>query len=407
MGSLFAPSQIDRLMLPEHARELGTGTRAAEAAIEAVAAPPGTLDVTGADTHRFPPPEWAIETFVEAASGKGATYTPARGDAGVREKLAASLGTAFGWQIDPAHELILTPGTQAALFIGIASLVESGDTVVLPDPDYMLTERICRFFNADVVRVPLGLSKSGEAVLDVARLDEVFARTKPRLFVFTNPNNPTGAVYDQRLVADIAEVADKHGVFVLADELYNRLVFDGRQATHIRDAIPGMADHVLTLVGPSKTESLSGFRVGAAAGPRALIDRMSDLLYSSAMRCPAYAQHLLARWISDDEEYVQKRIVEYQGLRDSAVERLNSMSGVSVESPGGTSYVFPEFHGIDVSDVELCSALRANGLIVSPGFQFGPNAQGHVRICFAQEESNLQRALDIVETTVRSIGSGS
>lgn len=402
MSSLFRPSRIDRLSLPEHASQLGTSTRAAEAAIEAAAAPPGTIDLTGADTHRFPPPDWANETVVEAASGKGITYTPARGDVGVRETLAGSLDGLFGWSVDPARHLILTPGTQAGLFIGIGSLVEPGDTVVLPDPDYLLTERICRFFGAEVERVPLEVGLHGEAVIDVERLEDVFAQIKPRLFILTNPNNPTGAVYEPETIAAIAAAAMKHGVFALSDELYTRLVYDGRPATHLRDAASGMEEMSLTLVGPSKTESLSGFRVGAAVGPQALIDRMADVLYVSAMRCPAYAQHLLARWIRDDGPYVSARVAEYQDLRDLTVKQLESIHGVTVRTPGGSSYVFPEFVDLAVDDVEFCSRLKRNGAVISPGFQFGPLGQRHVRICFGQETSNLVRALDIIEQTVRS-----
>jgi aspartate/methionine/tyrosine aminotransferase len=132
---------------------------------------------------------------------------------------------------------------------------------------------------------------------------------------------------------------------------------------------------------------------------------MADLLYVSAIRCPAYAQHLLARWIADDADYVETRIKEYQELRDLAVERLRAMPGVEVEVPGGTSYVFPSFPGLDVDDVELCSALKRNGIIVSPGFQFGLGSQGHVRICFAQERDNLIRALDVLDRTVASLRS--
>lgn len=406
MNPLFLPSRVERLSLPEHASELGMPTRAAEAAIEAAVAPPGTIDLTGADTHRFPPPAWANDTFVEAASGKGITYTPARGDGGVRQALAASLDGLFGWSVDATRELILTPGTQAGLFIGIGSLVEPGDTVVVPDPDYLLTERICRFFGAKVERIPLEVGSNGEALIDVERIEDVFGRLKPRLFVFTNPNNPTGAVYDSETITSLADAAMSNGVFVLADELYTRLVYDDRSATHIREAVAGMQDLTLTLVGPSKTESLSGFRVGAAVGPSALIDRMSDVLYVSAMRCPAYAQHLLARWIRDDESYVRARVTEYQDLRDLAVKQLRSIPGVAVRSPGGSSYVFPEFRELTVDDVEFCSTLRRNGVVISPGFQFGPSGSGHVRICFGQETENLVRALGVIEETVRSLQPG-
>lgn len=402
MSNTHVPQRYTSLELPEHAGILGMSVRAAERVIEEARPGQGLLDLTGADTHCFPPPDWVLSDFAEAASGGGPTYTPARGDGAVREAVAANLTRFLAVPVDPERRLILTPGTQAALFTAISALVEPGDLVVLPDPDYMLTERICRFFGATVERVSLTLTDDGYADLDLDRLEELMRR-RPRMFVFSNPNNPSGAVYSPGLIKQIAELAETYGVFVLADELYSRLVYDGRTATHIVDD-ERVRDSSLTLLGPSKTESLSGYRVGTAVGPDWMIDRMSDVLYVSAIRCPAYAQHTLKRWMSEDLDFVARRVAVYQELRDAAVSGLNSIPGITVPTPGGTSYVFPSFRELGVSDVEFCRLLKEEaGLVVNPGFQFGMNSSGHIRICFAQDPAALNDALARIGALVERI----
>src|SRR5690606_2385037 len=113
------------------------------------------LDATYADTHRFPPPEWALPTFVAAASGEGMTYTPYRGDRGVREAVARNISEHLGVPADGPADVILTPGTQGALFIALAAILSPGDLVLLPDPDYLSTERMLRYFGAQVERIPM------------------------------------------------------------------------------------------------------------------------------------------------------------------------------------------------------------------------------------------------------------
>src|SRR5207249_2954808 len=128
-----------------------------------------------------------------------------------------------------------------------------------------------------------------------------------KTMLFSNPNNPTGAVLTAANVRAIARLAVRHDVMVIVDELYSRLVYDGRPFAHLI-AEDGMRGRCITLVGPSKTESMSGYRVGAAVAPKEIVDRMEDLQGVSALRAPAYAQHVLTRWLSDDHDFVAGRI---------------------------------------------------------------------------------------------------
>ena len=398
------PSAIGRLAVPELEPVIGASLRNAERELAQTPLAPGYfLDATYADTHRFPPPTWALPTFDEAAAGAGMTYTPYRGDNGVRDAVAANVEAVLGMPATDPSEVILTPGTQGALFITLAALIEPGDTVILPDPDYLSTERTLRYFGAEVVRVPVVHTEGGRPVLDADKLTSA-AQRKPKLMVFSHPNNPTGMIYADSTLELIASLANEHNFQVLSDELYCRLVYDNEIFTHIAN-LDGMKERTTTLLGPSKTESLSGYRLGLAVGPADLVDLMEEVQSCTALRAPSYAQHLLARWLADDQEFVNLRITEYQALRDATVERINASSVMTVRAPYGSAYVFPEIT-VDATEQEVAIALKRDaGIVVNPGYQSGLAGCGHIRLCFAQDETVWDDALGRILDVVAAAGS--
>lgn len=396
------PTAVSRLALPEGAEYAGRSIRELEREFEDSPSRPGpVLDATYANTHRFPAPDYALEAFTKAASGDGMTYTPYVGDHRVREILADNLAEYLGVDARGDNGVILAPGTQGALFIALASVLEPGDKVILPDPDYLSTERTLRYFGADVIRVPvLFEDQDGRPTLDRDAL-ETAAAQNPKLFIFSHPNNPTGAIYSEDTLQQIAELAQRHDFLVLADQLYARLVYDGESFGHIAN-LPGMQERTIMTFGPSKTESLSGYRLGIAVAPQRLIDDMEDVQSVTALRAPAYAQHLLKHWLADDGDYVAERVKEYQALRDWTVDKLNESGLFAAQKSWGTSYIFPKVL-VDASDQDLATAIkREAGVIVNPGYQFGPRGVGHMRLCIAQDEAEwkdaLERLIDVVAT---------
>jgi aspartate/methionine/tyrosine aminotransferase len=393
MNSIYRPtSRMLRLDVPERAETDGASLRELERELERTPAGPDFLDITYADTHRFPPDSWVLEEFTKAASGAGMTYTPYRGDAGVRRAVAEHVGAFLGEQLDPDSEIILTPGTQAGLYTALSAIVEPGDTVVLPDPDYITSERTVRYLGAELHPVPLLWSEGESPRLD---LDALAAglRKDPKIVMLSHPNNPTGAVFDPSHVAEIAALIADSSALLLVDQLYSRLVYDGKSFAHMISE-PGMRARTITTLGPSKTESLSGYRIGMAVAPPQIVDRMEDVMSVAALRCPAYAQHVLTRWLDADTDYVARRIGEYQSLRDVSLAALGKIPGIEVRPAGGSAYLFPRFPGIDATDQEVAIALKRDaGLVVNPGYQFGPRGRKHFRICFAQDENAWDAAL--------------
>ncbi len=399
---LTVPARLERSRLPERAAFTGASVHQAQLELDAAPRPPSTIDLTHADTRRFPPPQYALDLFREAVLGGTEPYTPFAGDPGVIDDLAERLSRLLGVPVDPQRELLITAGTQAGLFCSLAALVEDDMQVCLPDPDYMESERILRFFGASVLHLPL--SRDGEDIApDLAELERR-AQQGARVLVFSHPNNPTGAVYSRHAIATIAAIACNYDMTIVVDELYFRLVYDGRTYHHLA-AEPGMADRCVTLLGPSKTEQLTGYRLGCLIGPGRIIARATEVHARAVVRAPAYAQHVLRGWLGADDAFVAQRVADYQRVRDLAFECLSTMDFVEVRRPAATTYMFPVIDRLGGDDLALAKLLITEaGVVVTPGHQFGPRGSGSLRICFAQDEGRLVEALDRLAWTLGHAG---
>jgi aspartate/methionine/tyrosine aminotransferase len=169
-------------------------------------------------------------------------------------------------------------------------------------------------------------------------------------------------------------------------------------------AIEGMADRCITVLGPSKTESLTGYRVGVLNGPPDVMSAVEQTVALSALRAPAYAQQLLTRWLVDDVDFVANRIDELDKLRQLTVSALLEVPGLKLTPGQGTAYVFPDVSALGRTDEEVASALQQHArVVVSPGYQFGPNGVGHFRACYARDEREWSEALGLIVNCLRSL----
>jgi aspartate/methionine/tyrosine aminotransferase len=362
---------------------------------------PGTLNATHADTHRFPPPDWALEEFSKAASGAGNAYTAFRGDQSVLGILAPSLQSFLGIDVDPRKNIVLSAGTQGGLFATLSALVEPGDTVVLADPDYLSSERLLRYLGATVEHVLIRW-QDGVPALDTDELTNAFERGA-HLLLFSHPNNPTGAVYTPECIREIAAIIKRFDAFVVVDQLYSRLVYDGLPFAHLI-AEEGMQERCVTTLGPSKAESMSGYRLGVVVGPTEIINAIEDVQAITSIRAPAYAQWTLCRWLSDDADFMASRIEDYQLLRDRTVGKLKQSNLVRLEVPRGSSYVFVDVSAIHRPIYEVAEVLLKEArVVVNPGYQFGPSGVNSFRLCFAQEETRWDQTLDAVVASLEGL----
>jgi aspartate/methionine/tyrosine aminotransferase len=368
---------------------------------------PMRIDFSHGDVTAFLPADSAMERFVEGVADGGHTaYTQYRGNPAIRGELAPRLAALLGSPVDPEQEVIITPGTQAGLFLALSALVETGSRVGIVEPDYFANRRIVRYLGAEPIGIRLQYADPDRpAALDLDQLrDAVDAGV--RVVCLSNPNNPTGAVLPPETVRHVAEICRDAGAVLVIDQLYCRLVFSGAEYTHLR-SLPGMADNCLTLLGPSKTESLSGFRVGVAVGPGWLIERMESILSIVSLRAGGYSQSVLRGWLAEPQGWLEDRIDAHQMIRDAVVGRLRAVDGVVVRPTEGGSYLFPRLPRLTVSPERFIRDLREEeGIIVTRGPEFGPGFDDCFRINFSQDAVRTGETIDRLARLIEQRAAG-
>lgn len=368
------------------------------------------VDFSHGDVNAFPPIPGSLQTFVSGfEEGADQAYTEYRGRQILRESLAQKLADFTGASIDAERELIVTPGTQGALFLAMGASICRGDKVAIVEPDYFANRKLVEFFEGKVVPVELDyLATRDGSGLDLTQLEESF-RNGVRLFVFSNPNNPTGVIYSKVEVEAIARLAQQYGATVIADQLYSRQIFDQRNYTHLRSLSQADPDNLITIIGPSKTESLSGFRLGVAIGPSSAVDRMEKLQAIVSLRAAGYCQATLQNWFSEPVGWMANRVAQHQAIRDDIYKVLDSAEGFVSRLTEGGSYFFPSIPSINLDIVSFCKALRLQASVsVTPGTEFGPQFTSSIRMNFSQDHAAavaaIHRIVEIVDRYRQPLG---
>lgn len=359
------------------------------------------VDFSHGDVDAHEPTPGSVEVFSAGVEAGGAqAYTEYRGSADIREALAERLADFTGAPVDASNGLIVTPGTQGALFLAVAATATRGDKVAIVEPDYFANRKLVEFLEAEVVPVQMDyLSRDEGAGLDLGQLEDAF-KAGVKLFLFSNPNNPAGIVYSADEIGQIAALAQNYGATVIVDQLYSRLLYTPGSYTHLRAEVSEAAN-VVTIMGPSKTESLSGYRLGVAFGSPTIIDRMEKLQAIVSLRAAGYAQSVLRLWFAETEGWMQNRIEDHRRIRDDLVAQFRQIDGARVRVPQAGSYVFPELPELRLAPLDFVTALREQaGVIVTPGTEFSPHARRSVRLNFSQDHDAAVAAVDRLATLV-------
>ncbi|MGN6303318.1 MAG: pyridoxal phosphate-dependent aminotransferase [Mesorhizobium sp.] len=353
------------------------------------------VDFSHGDVDAFTPPPDAFDVFAEGVRrGAEQAYTEYRGAGSIRDELADKIAAFTGAAVDAADGMILTPGTQGALFLAVASVVGRGDKVAIVQPDYFANRKLVEFFEGEIVPVQIDyVDAETEAGLDLDQLEDAF-RQGAKAFIFSNPNNPTGVVYSEAEIRRIGELANKYGAAVIADQLYSRLRYSDASYTHLRAS--GIdSDRIVTIMGPSKTESLSGYRLGVAFGAPQLIDRMEKLQAIVSLRAAGYNQAVFKTWFSEPEGWMEERIRLHQAIRDDLLAILRAVEGVSASTPRAGSYLFPRLPKLALAPADFVKLLRLQAsVIVTPGTEFSPHCADSVRLNFSQDHAAAVKAVE-------------
>ncbi|KGJ02634.1 Aspartate/methionine/tyrosine aminotransferase [Paracoccus halophilus] len=361
------------------------------------------VDFSHGDVDAHEPTPGSFEIFSAGVAVGGAqAYTEYRGDLGIREELAARLADFTGAPVDGRDGMIVTPGTQGALFLAVASTVARGDKVAIVQPDYFANRKLVEFFEGEMLPVQMAYREvgPGQAGLDLDGLEAAF-RAGAKVFLFSNPNNPAGVVYSRDEIARIAALAAQYGATVIVDQLYSRLLYTSASYTHLR-AMDLAPENVVTIMGPSKTESLSGYRLGVAFGSAEVIARMEKLQAIVSLRAAGYSQAVLRTWFNEPEGWMADRIAQHQAIRDDLLALFRSIDGCFARTPEAGSYLFPHLPALTIPYGEFVKALRLQAdVIVTPGTEFSPHAGDSIRLNFSQDHAAaveaVQRLAALVE----------
>ncbi len=358
------------------------------------------VDFSHGDVDAFPPTPNADSIWKEGfIRGASQAYTEYRGSADIRDKLADKLGKFTGQQIDANSELIITPGTQGALFLALGSTVTNGTKVAVVEPDYFANRKLVKFFGGEIMPISLNYKDSQhENIPDLNQIEEAF-KSGAKAFVFSTPNNPTGLVYSKNAINKIATLAATHNVTLIVDQLYSRMLYSGEEYTHLCSCSV-QPENLITIMGPSKTESLSGFRLGVAFGTPNLIERMESLQAIVSLRAAGYNQAALYSWFEEPPGWIENRVKEHESIRDELLKIFRA-GNLHTATPQAGSYLFLKLPPLSVDLHTFIRLLRYQAnIIVTPGTEFDPSCDDSLRLNFSQNHSAaIEAANRIVKMT--------
>ena len=317
-------------------------------------------------------------------------YNPPAGVPALREAIAKDITQQRGIEVQAA-QVVVGPGAKPALFFPTLALVRPGDEVIYPDPGFPTYAAMIGV--AGGVPVPVPLREETDFAFDLEVFDRV-VNERTRLIVLNSPSNPTGGVLSTQVLEHVAGAAQRHDAWVLSDEIYARMAFDGVPVPSIA-ALPGMRERTIICDGFSKTYAMTGWRLGFGIMPEALAERVGLLLTHSIGCTATFTQLAGLEGLIGPQDQVEAVMAEYQRRRDVLVAGLNEIPGVSCRVPQGAFYAFPNVTAFgQTSDWMANYLLEEAGVAVLPGTAFGEAGEGYLRLCFANSMENIEVALE-------------
>ena len=347
----------------------------------------------------FPTPENIGRAAARAIAEGKTHYNPSAGIRELRAAIAADASQRRGLAILP-EQVVVSPGAKPNLFFPALALVNPGEEVVYPDPGFPTYTAMIRV--AGGVPVPVPLLEEADFSFDLAAFDRLVS-DRTRMIILNSPSNPTGGVMPLSALEHIAGVAKARDIWVLSDEIYMRLAFDGRVAPSIA-ALPGMAERTIICDGFSKTYAMTGWRLGYGIMPEPLAERV-ELLLTHSIGCTAsFTQVAGVEAIEGPQEQVEAVVAEYQRRRDVLMAGLNAIPGWRCRTPQGAFYAFPNVSSYGKTASWWADYLLDEaGVAVLPGTAFGAYGEGYLRLIFANSTENIQLALTRIAAAVAKL----
>jgi len=344
-----------------------------------------------------------VREAAKKALDEGAThYAPFPGIPELRRAIADDVTARKGFAADPS-QVFVTVGGKGVMLYAILGLIDPGDEVIVPDPGYPIYESLTRFVGATPIPIPIRMEH--EFRLDVEELAGLIT-PRTRLLIINSPANPTGGVLTRSDLERIAELAAEHDLWVMTDEIYGRILYDGEEHVSIA-SLPGMAERTIVLDGFSKTFAMTGWRLGYAVVPESLKEVYGELVINTISCAPTFAQVGAVQALVGPQDDVEAMVVEFKARRDLIVEGLNEIEGIRCATPLGAFYAFPDISGTGLTGAEFAERLLVEAdVCVLAGTAFGGVGTDHIRISYANSRENLNEALRRIGRFVAGLGRG-
>jgi aminotransferase len=346
----------------------------------------------------FTTPQPIIDAGVHSLKAGETHYTSNHGLLELRQAIVDHLENLYQVRYDPTNEVIVSVGVSEALYLAFTALLDPGDEVIIPTPCFVSYQAEVSLAGGRPVEIFTSMEddfQPNPAVIEKA----ITPKTKAILLGY--PNNPTGAVVSRENLSVIAEIAEKHDLVVVSDEIYDRLVYDHEHVCF--PSLPGMKSRTLLLGGFSKNYAMTGWRIGYAAGPASLIKGLVRIHQYSVMSAPTISQYAALEALKIGEPFVQEMQAEYDRRRQLIYHGLNDL-GLPTFEPHGAFYVFPSVHNTGLSDEEFAERLLMEEKVaVVPGSAFGDAGMGFIRCSYATNYELIEKALQKIGYFLKKI----
>jgi aminotransferase len=348
----------------------------------------------------FVTPKPILEAGIRSLRAGQTHYTSNAGKPELRQAIAEHLEQRYGVRYDPQEEIIVTVGVSEGLYLAMTAILDPGDEVLIPTPCFVSYQAEVILAGGVPVEIPSRLEDNFQ--LDPQRLRAAITpRTKAILIGY--PNNPTGAVAEREVLVEVARLAEEHDLVIVSDEIYDQLVYGFR---HV--CVPSLGEAVwqrtILLGGFSKDYAMTGWRIGYAAAPAALLSGLKRIHQFTIMSAPTTAQDAALVALKHGEKEVQKMVAEYDRRRQLIVNGLNRLGLITFE-PRGAFYAFPKITVTGMDDETFAQTLlEEERVAVVPGSAFGPGGEGFVRCCYATAYEQIEEALHRIERFMQRHG---
>jgi aspartate aminotransferase len=341
----------------------------------------------------FHPGASVIESVIRALAEGKDRYCPVAGVPALREELATYLQRTRNLGVSPAN-IVVAPGCKTALFFAMMALLEPGDEVLYPDPGFPGYASIALGLGA--VPVPFELSSRNHFQPDLAEISAKITR-RTRMLITNSPGNPTGTVYTDAVQRGLAELAVKHDLWVVSDEIYARIIYGGEYISML--SYSGMEERTVMIDGFSKSFAMTGWRLGYTIAPPDVVSALAMLAVNSYTCVTEFTQYAAIEALRDREGNTPRMVAEFTRRREQFVRDLNEVPGFRCEAPAGAFYAWVDIRGTGTSAEEVCRILLENGGVAAiPGAAFGLAGQDFVRFSFASSVVNLREAASRIMT---------